>query len=580
MKNTSLFIVVFLLLNTGIVFAQENSDNANSATVNEEFSLDDLLAELDKSKPTNEQPGSDLLDLAIEIKLTTKSVSDFDRILNLAQQALKKGLSDEEAAIARGIIRSTLLQRASLVAEILREERTDSENEIPIVVQIGMADLKQIPETFTKKQNEKNFEGADLYWYIKSMLLYYSQANSKDIADAIKTAKKLNKSNKIRLAQLYYLEFMLNTDSPKELELITKAYNNNPESKTIKQAYILYLAGSGELEKAAKLILDIPEDELSPSYMLIMAQYNQKINNPEKALEWLNKIPAPASESLVIYSAKLECAVVLKDEKLTLELSEKILRQEPENIGVRFLRVAVFNDRKEYDKSLEEISHARFLVGDSIVLQMAQWVVLCKKDKSNYEAARKAIDDVLSKDDASVQDVDWTMDVALEMQDNGLKEKIAQRVLTMIQQSDQEPSPREIGMYRRSFNILLRVFITQKQYDKVIDLFENAVKIFPEDDLILNNYSWLLATFTDDSVRDGKKALDLALKAAKLTDYKSATVLSTLAAAYAELGDFEKALNYSQQALSVNDDEEVAESIKKEIESYKQQKPIRNNFFD
>ena len=108
MKNTSLFIVVFLLLNTSIVFAQENSDNANSATVNEEFSLDDLLAELDKPKPTNEQPGSDLLDLAIEIKLTTKSVSDFDRILNLAQQALKKGLSDEEAAIARGIIRSTL----------------------------------------------------------------------------------------------------------------------------------------------------------------------------------------------------------------------------------------------------------------------------------------------------------------------------------------------------------------------------------------------------------------------------------------------------------------------------------------
>ena len=232
-------------------------------------------------------------------------------------------------------------------------------------------------------------------------------------------------------------------------------------------------------------------------------------------------------------------------------------------------------------KDLWTIDHVKELIDAGVLSFKIEGRM--KRPEYVYEIVRvyrKAIDDVLSKDDASVQDVDWTMDVALEMQDNGLKEKIAQRVLTMIQQSDLEPSPREIGMYRRSFNILLRVFITQKQYDKVIELFENAVKIFPEDDLILNNYSWLLATFTDDSVRDGKKALDLALKAAKLTDYKSATVLSTLAAAYAELGDFEKALNYSQQALSVNDDEEVAESIKKEIESYKQQKPIRNNFFD
>ena len=91
----------------------------------------------------------------------------------------------------------------------------------------------------------------------------------------------------------------------------------------------------------------------------------------------------------------------------------------------------------------------------------------------------------------------------------------------------------------------------------------------------MNNYSWFLSTIPQDSYRDGKKALELALKAAQATDYKESFILSTLAAAYAEIGDFENALKFAQKALELVKDEKQKEELKNELESYKQNKPIR-----
>ena len=61
----------------------------------------------------------------------------------------------------------------------------------------------------------------------------------------------------------------------------------------------------------------------------------------------------------------------------------------------------------------------------------------------------------------------------------------------------------------------------------------------PHDAGILNNYAWVLATAPEDKLRDGHKALAMAIDACKQTDYKEDYILSTLAAAYAEIGRFQ-----------------------------------------
>jgi hypothetical protein len=77
-------------------------------------------------------------------------------------------------------------------------------------------------------------------------------------------------------------------------------------------------------------------------------------------------------------------------------------------------------------------------------------------------------------------------------------------------------------------------------------------------------------------VRNGKRSIEFGEQAAKETDYKQAHILSTLAAGYAEAGDFAKAREWSQKAVDLgSEDKETAEQLKKELASYQAEKPWR-----
>jgi tetratricopeptide (TPR) repeat protein len=68
----------------------------------------------------------------------------------------------------------------------------------------------------------------------------------------------------------------------------------------------------------------------------------------------------------------------------------------------------------------------------------------------------------------------------------------------------------------------------------------------------LNNVAWVLATCKDANQHNGKRAVELALKATKLMPDK-AYYFGTLAAAYARNGQFEEAIKTQVQALSMGD---------------------------
>ncbi len=65
----------------------------------------------------------------------------------------------------------------------------------------------------------------------------------------------------------------------------------------------------------------------------------------------------------------------------------------------------------------------------------------------------------------------------------------------------------------------------------------------------LNNLAWLLATAPDDSVRDGPAAVQLAERAVQLPPVTNLCVLGTLAAAYAEVGQFTNAVATAEKAV-------------------------------
>ncbi|MFM9058764.1 MAG: hypothetical protein ACKOSQ_06550, partial [Planctomycetaceae bacterium] len=65
-------------------------------------------------------------------------------------------------------------------------------------------------------------------------------------------------------------------------------------------------------------------------------------------------------------------------------------------------------------------------------------------------------------------------------------------------------------------------------------------------------------------------------KACEATEWRQAHIVSTLAAGYAEQGDFENARKYSRQACETGGvTEEILEQLKSELASYEEGKPWR-----
>jgi serine/threonine-protein kinase len=106
--------------------------------------------------------------------------------------------------------------------------------------------------------------------------------------------------------------------------------------------------------------------------------------------------------------------------------------------------------------------------------------------------------------------------------------------------------------------------------------YREAIRLEPKAELSHNNLAWLLAT-GPDRVRDGKEAVRLATRACELTGWKNAGYVDTLAAAYAEVGEFEKAVETQKKALTLpNAEKQYGPEFRAHLALYEQKKPYRD----
>ena len=105
--------------------------------------------------------------------------------------------------------------------------------------------------------------------------------------------------------------------------------------------------------------------------------------------------------------------------------------------------------------------------------------------------------------------------------------------------------------------------------------YARTLELTSENIDLLINYAWLLATSSDNNVRNGKLAKELALKGCELTGYENADLLEDLAAACAELGEFKKALNWQQKASALFENEEQVEQAVARMSLFQEGRPFR-----
>ncbi len=114
------------------------------------------------------------------------------------------------------------------------------------------------------------------------------------------------------------------------------------------------------------------------------------------------------------------------------------------------------------------------------------------------------------------------------------------------------------------------------EYEKARSDFDKALELTPDDSEALNAKAWFLAICTDDSYRDGKKALELAKQACEISGMNDWSHVDTLAAALAETGNFDEAVVVQTKAIELapNDKKDIG---RQRLELYKTGNPFRSD---
>lgn len=108
----------------------------------------------------------------------------------------------------------------------------------------------------------------------------------------------------------------------------------------------------------------------------------------------------------------------------------------------------------------------------------------------------------------------------------------------------------------------------QGQYQKAIADYTEAIRVNETYHYSYNNLAWLKATCPEATFRNGREAVELAKKACELTGWNSAEDLATLAASYAEAGNFPGALEWQTKAIANAKDTALRDRLKERLLLY------------
>lgn len=505
------------------------------------------------AKPAADLPGQADLDAAIEAKLAARSLDDYGRVLELCKQAREKGLDDDGRAFADRLYTGTLVDRAAMLVEVIYDTAA-RDAQWPRMRAFAMRDLEEILD------RDPKLGQAHL---MVARLQALPQGDRERAGTAARAALELLGDDKLQRARAHVVLAGIAEDVDERRKQFDAAVELAPRDAETRRARGLFHLMEDEFDAARTdleaAIAELPEDAALHEALGMACAMAEKLPEARKAFERAIEL-APRAPGPLMQRARL-LAVEQKFAEAIADL-DRVVEVVPDDNGARLLRARVRMQANDEPGALDDLETVLRREPDNAAgLEMRGLMALGRED---YAAAIRDFRRLVAKrpDDATLVGQLGLIYMAADQ-----PRKAIERFTRALEIDDENFACRRA----RS-----DAAITIGDHEAALADLEVALTLKPDDTGVLNNLAWLLATSPDDDLRDGARAIELARKACESTDWDQPHMVSTLAAGYAEQGDFENARKYSQQAVDAGGvDNEIQEQLRKELESYEAGRPWR-----
>lgn len=550
------------LLQAGLL-AEESTPAADNAVADSAAS--DSAADAD----TPLHAGQSDLDEAIRLRVTAQSMGDLERIIELGESSIQKGLDEETAILARQMVAASLLQHATRLSQDLLQSRNSGE-------------AVQHLHRFALKDLEKAATYDDELGEVYLLMAKLKAMDRNSIPQAIEAAEKAiqrfpHPDQKLELASALVLRGTLIDDKEKSLADLSRALELHPQNQQAWRARGLLYAQDNKIEEALRdfeELLKIDANDLMTLQQV--AQLFEKKEDHQRALEYIDKAIKIAPKSPGTYLLRAQIRITQKQIDLALEDLNRVIEFVPSENRANFLlmkaRICLGPDvpdvpeeaaRKYHQIAADDLTKVLGMKPgdeDSLILRSIAY--------GNLKKLGTAIVDLRALVQLYPEKPDYQLQLAAFL----IRDERPRKAIEVYDQLLEKDASLDRARLGRA-DALLSV----GEHARAIAEYELLLTKAPEDVLgsVLNNFAWVLATSPDDQLRNGKRSVELALRACEITEYKQPHILSTLAAGYAESKDFDQAKNWSKKAVELGKEHQDLEQLKSELESYEREQPWR-----
>ncbi|MDO4569737.1 MAG: beta-propeller fold lactonase family protein [Planctomycetia bacterium] len=380
------------------------------------------------------------------------------------------------------------------------------------------------------------------------------------------------------------------------IQSIEKIQTFNPEAfQNLRTIYIQLLAKMGDDSRFCEEIeKQIAEAEKDPTQKKVLFELRRlkmlrliEQQKFEGALEVVQQLREDIPENNELAQMEFMLLGMLGRRDEALERINALIEREPISSQLYLSRAKLFYDDKNVEKALEDLEKCAVFDPSNMEAYLLKWDILQKEGRVD-----EAIKDAEKLASENPDDFEFNFGlvlifvsaerygVAVEHLEK-MNEKwdfasvFDEKADANSQTQDTQTADDNRARARRFYLVASDCYLNIGNRREAKDCYEKLLRLAPDYHLALNNLAWIMSTAPEDDLRS-KDAVEFATKACEL--HPDPGYFSTLAAAYAEAGDFEKALEIIQKAIDLAKEkkqDEMVEALLNEKSFYDARKPFR-----